>query len=86
MRCGGFGREIQPALDSSLLGRSFLPHHRLYGYQPGEANRELVNVNESGYSHEALTGTRSSAMTAQAPASSAILACSALTTSIITPP
>src|SRR5205823_794942 len=31
-------------------------------------------------------GTRSSAMTAQAPASSAILACSASTTSMITPP
>src|SRR5215210_1056685 len=31
-------------------------------------------------------GTRSSAMTAAAPASSAILACSALTTSMITPP
>src|ERR671939_195821 len=31
-------------------------------------------------------GTRSSAITAQAPASSAILACSALTTSMITPP
>src|SRR6202167_1438489 len=31
-------------------------------------------------------GTRSSAMTAQAPASSAILACSAFVTSIITPP
>src|SRR5689334_9318288 len=31
-------------------------------------------------------GTRSSAMTAQAPASSAIFACSALTTSMITPP
>src|SRR4051794_30622262 len=31
-------------------------------------------------------GTRSSAMTAEAPASSAILACSASTTSMITPP
>ncbi len=31
-------------------------------------------------------GTRSSAMTATAPASSAILACSAVTTSMITPP
>ena len=31
-------------------------------------------------------GTRSSAMTAAAPASSAILACSALTTSMMTPP
>src|ERR1700754_456345 len=31
-------------------------------------------------------GTRSSAMTADAPASSAIFACSALTTSMITPP
>src|SRR5215210_7299358 len=31
-------------------------------------------------------GTRSSAMTAAAPASSAILACSAVTTSMITPP
>src|SRR3954470_11607042 len=31
-------------------------------------------------------GTRSSAMTAEAPASSAIFACSALTTSMITPP
>src|SRR5215208_1464609 len=31
-------------------------------------------------------GTRSSAITAAAPASSAILACSALTTSMITPP
>src|SRR3954471_13150435 len=31
-------------------------------------------------------GTRSSAITATAPASSAILACSALTTSMITPP
>jgi hypothetical protein len=31
-------------------------------------------------------GTRSSAMTAQAPASSAILACSASTTSMMTPP
>src|SRR5207244_7264175 len=31
-------------------------------------------------------GTRSSAMTAQAPASSAIRACSALVTSMITPP
>src|SRR5262249_8295410 len=31
-------------------------------------------------------GTRSSAMTAQAPASSAIFACSAVTTSMITPP
>ena len=31
-------------------------------------------------------GTRSSAITAQAPASSAILACSAVVTSMITPP
>ena len=31
-------------------------------------------------------GTRSSAMTAQAPASSAILACSGVTTSMMTPP
>ena len=31
-------------------------------------------------------GTRSSAMTATAPASSAILACSGVTTSMITPP
>ena len=31
-------------------------------------------------------GTRSSAMTAAAPASSAIFACSALTTSMMTPP
>ena len=31
-------------------------------------------------------GTRSSAITATAPASSAILACSAVTTSMITPP
>ena len=31
-------------------------------------------------------GTRSSAMTATAPASSAILACSAVTTSMMTPP
>ena len=31
-------------------------------------------------------GTRSSAMTAAAPASSAIFACSAVTTSMITPP
>jgi len=31
-------------------------------------------------------GTRSSAMTATAPASSAIFACSAVTTSMITPP
>ena len=31
-------------------------------------------------------GTRSSAMTAHAPASSAILACSAVTTSMMTPP
>ena len=31
-------------------------------------------------------GTRSSAMTADAPASSAILACSALVTSMMTPP
>ena len=31
-------------------------------------------------------GTRSSAMTATAPASSAILACSASTTSMMTPP
>ncbi len=31
-------------------------------------------------------GTRSSAMTAEAPASSAIFACSASTTSMITPP
>src|SRR5437588_6890765 len=31
-------------------------------------------------------GTRSSAMTAQAPASSAIFACSGVTTSMITPP
>ncbi len=31
-------------------------------------------------------GTRSSAITAQAPASSAIFACSAVTTSMITPP
>jgi hypothetical protein len=31
-------------------------------------------------------GTRSSAITAAAPASSAIFACSALTTSMITPP
>ena len=44
------------------------------------------DMRETPPSRRMSAGTRSSAITATAPASSAIFACSALTTSMITPP